>query len=46
MTSLDELATGATMEVVDNALRRQFERLFGPTYDASAPCEAMADASA
>ena len=34
VTSLADLGAGHSMEVVDNALRRHFEQLFGPTRDA------------
>jgi lipoyl(octanoyl) transferase len=37
VTSLAQLGSGATMEVVDNALREVFERRFGPTQQASEP---------
>lgn len=39
VTSLAELGAPHSMEVVDNALRRHFERRFGPTIDAAAPLE-------
>jgi lipoyl(octanoyl) transferase len=39
VTSLADLGVGASLEVVDNALRRHFERRFGPTCDASVPLE-------
>jgi lipoyl(octanoyl) transferase len=35
VTSLARLGSAATMEVVDNALKRHFERRFGPTRTAS-----------
>jgi lipoyl(octanoyl) transferase len=37
VTSLAQLGSGATMEVVDNALREVFERRFGPTQQAHEP---------
>ena len=37
VTSLADLGMTTDMEVVDKALRRHFERRFGPTEDASAP---------
>jgi lipoyl(octanoyl) transferase len=37
VTSLAELGATHAMEVVDNVLRRQFERRFGPTREARAP---------
>lgn len=46
VTSLADLGVTASMEVVDNALRGRFERVFGPTIDASAPLEAMAAGTA
>jgi len=40
VTSLADLGAGHSMEVVDNALRRHFEQLFGPTRDAPEPSAA------
>jgi lipoyl(octanoyl) transferase len=40
VTSLAELGVGHAMEVVDKALRRHFERRFGPTADAAPPLAA------
>jgi lipoyl(octanoyl) transferase len=40
VTSLADLGAGRSMEVVDNALRRHFEQLFGPTCDAPEPSAA------
>jgi lipoyl(octanoyl) transferase len=37
VTSLADLGVAHKMEVVDNALRRHFERCFGPTTSATAP---------
>jgi lipoyl(octanoyl) transferase len=37
VTSLADLGVRVPMEVVDKALRRHFEAVFGPTIDASAP---------
>ena len=37
VTSLADLGVTDDMEIVDNVLRRQFHRRFGPTSDASAP---------
>jgi lipoyl(octanoyl) transferase len=37
VTSLADLGVGHAMEVVDKALRRHFERRFGPTADAAPP---------
>jgi lipoyl(octanoyl) transferase len=41
VTSLAELGAHHSMEAVDNALRRHFERRFGPTRDARAPVDAL-----
>jgi lipoyl(octanoyl) transferase len=40
VTSLADLGAGHSMEAVDNALRRHFEQLFGPTRDAPEPLAA------
>lgn len=40
VTSLAHLGRAVSMEVVDNALRAQFERRFGPTRSASTPIRA------
>ena len=39
VTSLADLGVGASIEAVDNALRRHFERRFGVTIDAIGPLE-------
>jgi len=39
VTSLADLGAPHTMEVVDNVLRRQFERRFGATQEARAPAD-------
>jgi lipoyl(octanoyl) transferase len=46
VTSLADLGTGHAMEVVDNALRRHFERRFGPTVAVLAPTDSLATAPA
>jgi len=47
VTSLADLGIPHTLEVVDKALRRHFERHFGPTVDATAPpIEGLTDIAA
>lgn len=46
VTSLADLGTETSMEVVDNALRRHFEHRFGSTRDASAPVDSPQTAAA
>ncbi|MFA5901132.1 MAG: lipoyl(octanoyl) transferase LipB [Hyphomicrobium sp.] len=46
VTSLANLGAPASMEVVDNALRRHFERCFGPSIDADDPLRNVGAAAA